>query len=84
MYVSISLHKTPILPSERAGWLRFVRSHQKDFTIFSQYVHLKSAYVAVLPRETNIRKTSVFVLLMVCASVYAYVAAVLSSIMLIR
>ena len=36
------------------------------------------AYVTVIPSQNNIRKTSVFVLFMLCA----YVAAVLTSVML--
>ena len=40
------------------------------------------AYVAVIPSEDNIRETSVFVLLMLRAHVYAYVAAVLTNVML--
>ena len=41
------------------------------------------AHVAVIPSEDNIRKTSVFVLLMLRARyVYTYAAAVLTSVML--
>ena len=40
------------------------------------------SYVAVIPSEDNIRKTIVFVLLSLRAYVYAYVAAVLTSVML--
>ena len=38
----ISLHKTPTLPSERAKWLRFVRTYRKDFAILSHKVDLSS------------------------------------------
>lgn len=38
------------------------------------------AYVTVIPSQNNIRKTSVFVLFMLRAYVYVYVAAVLTSV----
>ena len=43
------------------------------------YYYHSGAYVEVIPSEDNIRKTSVFVLLMLRA--YVYVVAVLSSVM---
>ena len=48
------------------------------------HVCFSCAYVAVIPSEDNIRNTSVFVLLMFRAYVSACVAAVLTSVMLMR